>query len=271
MLSKTLSVTLSAALLALAGGTAADSAKLVNPANSHSYQRFDTRIYWNEAKAACEAAGGYLATITSQAEQDWVWANIGPNPGYAYTWIGGSQLVPGDVLSWGAWITGETWSYTNWRSGFPNYTWYVGTATHLEIAALGGGTWTNSSGDYYREPYLCEWGVRQYLDTAVIFRAARLPAGTPLPMPALTVTDYAALVRDGEIYFLYLLNGATGQVVASASLGDASAVTPTALTVTDHMGRALVTVLIKQADGSSISRVYDATTAALLRTITLPH
>jgi hypothetical protein len=53
---------------AFCGVVHADSAKLVNPADGHSYQRFDTALYWNSAKAACAGLGGHLATVTSQAE-----------------------------------------------------------------------------------------------------------------------------------------------------------------------------------------------------------
>ena len=54
----------------------ADSAKLVNPTNGHSYQRFDTALNWNSAKTACAGLGGHLATITGQAENDWVYGNV---------------------------------------------------------------------------------------------------------------------------------------------------------------------------------------------------
>jgi hypothetical protein len=61
---------------AFCGVVHADSAKLVNPANGHCYQRFDTALYWNSAKTACAGLGGHLETITSQAENDWVYGNV---------------------------------------------------------------------------------------------------------------------------------------------------------------------------------------------------
>ncbi len=60
---------------------------------------------------------GHLATVTSQGENDFIIGLISVGP----VWIGGFQ-APGSVEpagGWG-WITGETWSYTNWGPGEPN-------------------------------------------------------------------------------------------------------------------------------------------------------
>jgi hypothetical protein len=61
---------------AFCGVVHADSAKLTNPVNGHSYQRFDAALNWNSAKTTCAGLGGHLATITSQAENDWVCGNV---------------------------------------------------------------------------------------------------------------------------------------------------------------------------------------------------
>ncbi len=74
---KTRVFTVCAVIFLFCGVAQADSAKLVNPANGHSYQRFDTALNWTLAKTACAALGGHLATITSQAENDWVYTNMG--------------------------------------------------------------------------------------------------------------------------------------------------------------------------------------------------
>ena len=95
----------------------ADSPILLFPENGHRYQRFDTAMTWQEAKAFCETWGGHLATITSQAEDEFVWSNLASAaPGYG-TWLGATdEIIEGE---W-AWVTGEPWSYTNWDSGEPN-------------------------------------------------------------------------------------------------------------------------------------------------------
>jgi hypothetical protein len=75
-LTSQVNIVLGALNQAFCGVVHADSAKLVNPANGHCYQRFDTALYWNSAKTACAGLGGHLETITSQAENDWVYGNV---------------------------------------------------------------------------------------------------------------------------------------------------------------------------------------------------
>ena len=82
-------------------------------------------ISWQDAEAAAENLGGYLATITSPAEDAFVFNLLSdaafwqPSPmsgGWSTgPWLGGYQL-PGSVepdQGW-VWVTGEPWSYSNW-------------------------------------------------------------------------------------------------------------------------------------------------------------
>ena len=68
---------------------------------------------WEEARDACIAMGGHLATITSAGEQAYVQQL---NSGDRKLWIGGYR---DDSFNW-YWVTGETWSYTNWGEGQPD-------------------------------------------------------------------------------------------------------------------------------------------------------
>ena len=83
-------------------------------------------ITWGDAKAAAEKAGGYLATISSAAENAFVYQLASKNPGLWHMnpwndrlgpWLGGHQTAAG----W-RWVTGERWDYTNWAPGEPNST-----------------------------------------------------------------------------------------------------------------------------------------------------
>ncbi len=71
-------------------------------------------------------AHGYLATIHSQPENDFVYDLIkgyeywhGPlKPTDAFTgpWLGGMQMAGSSEPAGGwTWVTGEPWSYTNWH------------------------------------------------------------------------------------------------------------------------------------------------------------
>lgn len=83
------------------------------PSGEHQYRIFYDALTWEEAKAACEAKGGHLATITSEEEQQKL--NL-YNAGNHKLWIGGYKNTEGQ---W-CWVTGEPWKYENWGEGEPN-------------------------------------------------------------------------------------------------------------------------------------------------------
>jgi hypothetical protein len=85
----------------------------------------DPGIPWTDAKTAAEALSyngvhGHLATITSQAENDFITNNLRESTFGGY-WIGGFQPPgsPEPAGNW-QWVTGEPFVYTNWRPGEPN-------------------------------------------------------------------------------------------------------------------------------------------------------
>ena len=87
-------------------------------------------IDWTAARQAAEDGGGYLATCTSAAENDFVFSLVSGNPGFWHVnpsgdasgpWIGGYQ-PPGSPEPGGGWtwVTGEPWSYANWLDEEPD-------------------------------------------------------------------------------------------------------------------------------------------------------
>lgn len=87
--------------------------------NDHYYQVFlDANfIQWTDAYADAQARGGYLATITSEAENIFLTGLTLTAQGHLESWIGLT-----DVLNEGTfvWVTGEPLVYTNWAPGEPN-------------------------------------------------------------------------------------------------------------------------------------------------------
>jgi hypothetical protein len=79
--------------------------------NGHSYYRSTGTATWTNARSNCAAMGGYLVTITSSGEQSFLF-NLWPSG-----WIGLTDEV--NEGTW-RWVTGETYSYSNWNSGEPN-------------------------------------------------------------------------------------------------------------------------------------------------------
>jgi len=68
-----------------------------NPDNGHYYKYFSDTKTWSEAVTAAEEAGGYLATITSQTELDFV---MGLSGRPATVWLGGSDEAQENNWVW---------------------------------------------------------------------------------------------------------------------------------------------------------------------------
>lgn len=102
-----------------------------------------------DAQYYCQSLGGYLATISSREENqflfDYVMEEKQPNAYFGYS----------DEASEGkwSWVNGEWSTYTNWHYGEPNndasgedYTQFYYTD----------GTWND--GDFSSRTFICEWG-----------------------------------------------------------------------------------------------------------------
>jgi hypothetical protein len=108
--------------------------------NDHRYQVivFPNELTWLEAKGLAEQLGGHLATVTSAEENALIYrlvrqtpgaldlSNEGPtdpalDPHNSGPFLGGYQ-PPGSAEPLGGWqwVTGEPWSFQNWREGEPN-------------------------------------------------------------------------------------------------------------------------------------------------------
>ena len=120
------------------------------PNGEHQYQIFYDKLTWEEAKAACEAKGGHLATITSEEEQQKL--NL-YNAGNHNLWIGGCKNAEGQ---W-CWVTGEPWEYENWGDGEPNNSSNVVEGENC--VAMWPEKWNDlANGNIYEQSgYICEW------------------------------------------------------------------------------------------------------------------
>ena len=120
------------------------------PNGEHQYKIFYDTLTWEEAKAACEAKGGHLATITSEEEQQKL--NL-YNAGNHNLWIGGCKNAEGQ---W-CWVTGEPWEYENWGDGEPNN--YSNVVEGENCVAMWPEKWNDlANGNIYEQSgYICEW------------------------------------------------------------------------------------------------------------------
>jgi hypothetical protein len=112
-----------------------------NNYNGHSYYRSTGTANWTTAKSNCAAMGGHLVTVTSSGENNFLF-NLWPSG-----WIGLTDEVTEGTWRW---VTGETYSYSNWNSGEPNN---AGNEDYIQF--VGSGKWNdlnnNNSLDYVIE------------------------------------------------------------------------------------------------------------------------
>ena len=96
----------------------------------HWYEVIDVPggVTWDQANAAAVVAGGYLATITSLGENDFIFSLLNSNSYWFQDttttlwngpWIGGHQNPIGDPIDGWGWSNLEEVVYTNWAAGFP--------------------------------------------------------------------------------------------------------------------------------------------------------
>lgn len=116
----------------------------------HRYKTYYDTLTWEEAKAACEAKGGHLATITSEKEQYLLELSNDKNQNL---WIGGYKNAEGQ---W-CWVTGEPWEYENWGDGEPNNSSNV--VAGESCVAMWPEKWNDlANGNIYEQSgYVCEW------------------------------------------------------------------------------------------------------------------
>ena len=83
--------------------------------NGHRYEVISESLSWEQAKTRCESLGGHLATITSQAEQEFIAGLLVESGTY---WIGARS----DESGFWHWVTDEPFErqYQNYASGQPD-------------------------------------------------------------------------------------------------------------------------------------------------------
>ncbi len=114
--------------------TPAQAALTFNPANGHYYDFITGSRNWFDANTHAQGQfhlgfQGHLATITDSAEDAFIFNTfVLPAPSdQKVSWLGGFQPIGSTEPSGGwQWVTGETWSYTNWGAGEPNNAGFLG-------------------------------------------------------------------------------------------------------------------------------------------------
>jgi uncharacterized repeat protein (TIGR02543 family) len=113
---------------------------------------------WAIDRAASEALGGHLATITSAGEQAAVTAltkKVTWNPSWSWT-LGAAFIGATDALSEGRWrwVTGEVFSYSNWAAARPKND---NTYNYAFLSLPDAGKWDDAVSDFKAPYYIIEY------------------------------------------------------------------------------------------------------------------
>jgi hypothetical protein len=148
--------TVSASKPAAAASTASPELNGVFKGNGHRYEIIEVSCTWTEAKEDCEKRGGYLATITSKEEQDFIRNLFSKQGKKNYYWLGGYI----ENKYW-KWVTGENFLYKNWGERL-----YGGNAAFIRDLpnnSSNKGKWIAFDGGMVKDDwwgfsgYICEW------------------------------------------------------------------------------------------------------------------
>lgn len=128
-------------------------ARIVDGTTGHCLIYVGTPATWSDARSACSALGGELATIGSLAENNLVLGLPTDVLAEPDVWLGASDVAMEGTF---VWASGEAMGYTNWRAGEPNDGGAeAGPEDCMILEADTEGTWDDRGcGALY--PYLCE-------------------------------------------------------------------------------------------------------------------
>ena len=117
----------------------------------HTYALYNTSLIWDEAEAACEAAGGTLAVITSAGEQNYVSKKLNGE----YALLGGIYDAASDKWSW---VNGQGWK----KTFFSPDAW-LPDETFCRLAMNWDNSWQVVTADSRDYSLLCEWNEEKDL------------------------------------------------------------------------------------------------------------
>ena len=117
-------------------------------------------LTWSEAHAAAEDEGGHLVTLTSAAEDTWVYETFLTD---SALWMIGEAHARGPYIglyeTGGAfeWVTGESSAYFNWVSGDPNGAGPDDVGSFYNRSPSPGHGWSDEDFTSTGEHYIVEW------------------------------------------------------------------------------------------------------------------
>lgn len=122
----------------------------------HWYKFYHTKVSWLEAKAQCEALGGYLVCVETPAENQFVKSIVfagTQDESMFVSWIGANDIASEGKF---VWLDGSPLEYFDWMASEPSGS----NESYVGYIVNGPSTLTMKWGDqadYHRGYFLCEW------------------------------------------------------------------------------------------------------------------
>ena len=254
-----------------------------NNYNGHSYYRSTGTANWTTAKSNCVAMGGHLVTVTSSGENSFLFG-LWPSG-----WIGLTDEVTEGTWKW---VTGETFSYTNWNSGEPNNS---GNEDYIQFVS--GGRWndlnnssslayviefdyivTTSSWALYKTIYTNSSGYYSISETYDPSKEYYIQLDAPTPATSLSLSDVLACENvilkkttlNGIHYYQYDITGDNRITVADAFYISARRYTMFSNWINSFVSRLFTTAEYNaiKATTADVRGTYPGTTSVTTTTLT---
>lgn len=218
---------------------------LYNSANQHFYKYVNGSLTWQDAKNFTDASNhfglqGYLATITSKKENDFVSKLCG-----GQGWLGGSDADTEDTWKWVTgpeedkvfWKDGGTQpgEFSNWQAGLPN-----GAVDEDYMYMIDSGRWYDlDNGDASANGYVVEYGGMAGDPVMDVSETCRLTITAPYNKSSVLIAPTIELNLDDSIP----LSGTTIAVTdlpEDCTIGHTN--TPDGITVTVREDNKIITL-----------------------------
>ncbi len=141
-------------------------------------------VPWEVAQAYCETLGGHLATVTSAEEQEVITSLA--KQGERHCFLGATDKENEGIWRW---VTGESFSYTNWRQSDGQPDNYGQCENYLEWC-YSEGLWNDSFSCPYYVGFICE------------FDRAETPAPASPTIGLIGATRFTVVAQEGYQYSL---------------------------------------------------------------------
>jgi hypothetical protein len=242
----------------------ADNTKILNTRNNHTYQLIKSQKTWTEARSHCDRLGGYLVTITSEEEENFISDKILRHSGKDI-WAGATDKdVEGD---W-KWNTGEPFDYANWYTGEPNNE--KGIEDYLELKSFFGFKWNDVPNAVKRNWFICEWDKQtdtNRSNSSPVILSERNPEFSESTNPEESPVSVAPenpgkenIIFSGQIFtyylpvFTYSNRYLTGVGISNSSASEQANI---AITVFDNNGQTVLTdSMLIVPDGQETKVLY---------------